>query len=123
MISQSFIIELSLGDKTTNSILSLGVVTGARQLLLGEDAPTNDNWTFIYNTGHSLADKTTNSILSVRGCKVARQSLLDNDQPIIYKTVELLLGDSILSLGVVTGARQLLLGEDAPTNYNWTFIS
>jgi hypothetical protein len=47
MISQSFTIELLFGDKATNSILSLGVVTGARQLLLGEDAPTNDNWKVI----------------------------------------------------------------------------
>ncbi len=46
MICQSFTIELLVGDKATNSNLSLGVVTGARQLLLGEDAPTIDNWTF-----------------------------------------------------------------------------
>ncbi len=57
--------------------------------------------------------------------KVARQWLLDDDQPIIYNRTFVIgnrATNSILSLGVVTGARQLLLGEDAPVTEIRTFI-
>jgi hypothetical protein len=77
MMFQSFTEGHSLADKATNSILSLGVVTGARQLLLGDDQP------IIYNRTFVIGNRATNSILSLGVVTGARQLLLGEDAPTI----------------------------------------
>ncbi len=96
MIRQSFIIELSLGDKATNSILSFRGCDRGKTAAIGRRCSNQWQLDIHWLTVQPIAP----FLLGV--VKVARQSLLGDDVPIIYK-VHSLADEAINSILSVRG--------------------